>query len=58
MTALRRTHHRAGTPDKRDGEWIRVRQHGFHVADVRSIAELEQWFPLDSLAQDTLALAA
>jgi hypothetical protein len=48
----------SGTPDKCDGEWIRIRQHGFHVADVRSIAELEQWFPLASLEQDTLALAA
>jgi hypothetical protein len=28
------------------------------IADVRSIAELEQWFPLASLEQDTLVLAA
>ena len=50
--------HLSGTPDRRDGAWIRVRQHGFHVADVRSVAELEQWFPLASLAQDALAPAA
>jgi hypothetical protein len=23
--------HLSGTPDRRDGAWIRVRQHGFHV---------------------------
>jgi hypothetical protein len=34
------------TPDHRDGEWLRIRYFGFHVADVRSVAELERWFPL------------
>jgi hypothetical protein len=46
------------TPDHHDGEWIRVRFCGFHVADVRSAAELERWFPLASLEPETLALAA
>jgi hypothetical protein len=23
-----------------DGEWLRVKRHGFHVADVRTVAEL------------------
>jgi hypothetical protein len=47
-----------GTPDHRDGTWIRVTQYGFWTADIRSVAELEQWFPLHSLERDTLALAA
>jgi hypothetical protein len=46
------------TPDHRDGEWLRVRYFGFHVADVRSVAELEQWFPLADLEPDALVLAA
>jgi hypothetical protein len=49
----------AGTPDRHDGTWIRVRLHGFFVADVRTVAELEQWFPLAELEPDSpLALAA
>jgi hypothetical protein len=24
----------------RDGEWLRVKRHGYHVADVRTVAEL------------------
>jgi hypothetical protein len=24
----------------RDGEWLRVKRHGFHVADVRTVGEL------------------
>jgi hypothetical protein len=50
--------HLTGTPDHRDGEWLRVRHHGFCVSDVRSVAELEQWFPLAELEPDALALAA
>ena len=45
-----------GTPDHRDGEWLRVRLHGSWVADVGSPAELEQWFSLASLDLETLAL--
>jgi hypothetical protein len=48
----------SGTPDRHDGEWLRVRYHGFHVADVRDVADLEQWVRLADLEQDTLALAA
>jgi hypothetical protein len=46
------------TPDHHDGEWIRVRYFGFHVADVRSVAELGQWFALADLEPETLAVAA
>ena len=46
----------SGTPDHRDGEWLRVSFHGVHVADVRTVAELEQWFSLATL-EETLALA-
>src|SRR5258708_20308316 len=38
--------HLAGT-----GEWLRVRYHGFYVADVRSVSELESYFPLDELEE-------
>jgi hypothetical protein len=24
----------------RDGEWLRVKRHGYHVADVRTVGEL------------------
>lgn len=48
----------SGTPDKRDGEFLRVRQYGYFTADVRSVAELEQWFPLAELESDGLVLAA
>ena len=48
----------SGTPDRRDGEWLRARYHGFRVADVRSVAELEKWVCLADLERDTLAPAA
>lgn len=38
-----------GTPNNRDGEWIRVRQYGFYVADLRSVAELECYVALAEL---------
>jgi hypothetical protein len=41
----------AGTSRNRDGQWLRVRYHGYHVADVRSVAELEKYFPLDELEE-------
>ena len=41
-----------------DGEWLRVRYHGYHVADVRSVAELERYFPLGALEADALVNAA
>jgi rhodanese-related sulfurtransferase len=45
----------SATPDHRDGEWLRVSFHGVHVADVRTVAELEQWFSLETL-EETLGL--
>jgi hypothetical protein len=33
------------------GEWLRVRYHGFHVADVRTISELERYVPLSDLEE-------
>ncbi len=47
---------RSGTPDNRDGQQLRVRYHGFYVADVRTVAELEQWFPLADLEPDGLSI--
>jgi len=44
-----------GTSDKTDGERLRVCQHGYFTADVRTVAELEQWFPLADLEEDALA---
>jgi hypothetical protein len=46
------------TSGNHDGEWLRVRYHGYHVADVRSIAELERYFPLGELEADALVNAA
>jgi len=47
----------SGTPDRHDGEWIRVRQHGCWVADVRSVREIERWIRLAELEPE-LSLAA
>lgn len=43
-----------------DGERLRIRHHGFYLADVRSVAGLERWIPrdeLDRLERDTLIQA-
>jgi hypothetical protein len=48
----------SGTSGNRDGEWLRVSQHGYHTAGVRGVAELERWFPLADLEPDALSLAA
>jgi hypothetical protein len=48
----------SATSDKRDGEWLRVSYRGRWVADVRGVAELEQWFPIADLEPDGLRLAA
>jgi hypothetical protein len=48
----------SGTPDNHDGEWLRVSQYGSWTADVRSIGELAQWFPLDELEPDSPLLLA
>lgn len=44
----------AATPDRHDGEWIRVRYFGYFVADVRRVADLERWFPLARLELEPL----
>jgi hypothetical protein len=40
------------------GEWLRVTQYGWWTADVRTVAELEQWFPLAELEEHALVAAA
>jgi hypothetical protein len=45
----------SGTPDHHDGEWLRLCQYGAWAADVRSPAELEQWFALADLEPDGLS---
>jgi hypothetical protein len=46
--------HLADTSGNHDGEWLRIRYHGYHVTDVRSIAELERYIPLRELEADGL----
>ncbi len=46
------------TPDRHDGEWLRVRYRGYYVADCASVSEVEQWVPLAQLDLDALVLAA
>jgi hypothetical protein len=46
----------SGTPDNRDGEWLRVCQYGYHTADVRSVGELAQWFRLADLEAEGLVI--
>jgi hypothetical protein len=41
----------AGTSGNHDGQWLRVRYHGFYVADVRTVTELEKYFPLSELEE-------
>src|SRR5262249_35163427 len=41
-----------GTPDRHDGEWIRVRFCGFCLADVRTVADLESYVVLAELVDD------
>jgi hypothetical protein len=43
------------------GDRLRIRHHGFHVADVANVDDLAGWIPAAELAQlerDTLILAA
>jgi hypothetical protein len=42
------------TPDRNDGERLKISYCGFFVALVRTVAELETWFPLADLEPDTL----
>jgi hypothetical protein len=44
--------HLENTPNRRDGTWIRVTQHGVWTADLRSVAELERYFRLSELVED------
>jgi hypothetical protein len=37
------------TPDRRDGEWLRIRYLGYYVHDARSVMELERYIPLSEL---------
>ena len=47
----------SATPDRNDGERLKVTYCGFFVAVVRTVAELEQWFALSDLEPDTLISA-
>jgi hypothetical protein len=42
--------HLTGTGN-RDGQWLRVCQHGFWTADVKSVAELERFFDVADLEE-------
>jgi hypothetical protein len=44
----------SATPDRNDGERLKVTYYGFFVAIVRTVAELEQWFALSDLEPETL----
>jgi hypothetical protein len=44
----------SATPDRNDGERLKVTYCGFFVAVVRTVAELEQWFALSDLEPETL----
>jgi len=44
------------TPNKHDGEWIRVRHFGWYVADLRSVEALESYVALTEL-EEALRLA-
>jgi hypothetical protein len=46
------------TPDRHDGQWLRVRYLGYYIADCGSVAELERWIPLTEMERDALTLAA
>lgn len=44
----------SATPDRNDGECLKVTYYGSFVALVRTVAELEQWFALSDLEPETL----
>lgn len=44
----------SATPDRNDGERLKVTYYGYFVAVVRTVAELEQWFALSDLEPETL----
>jgi hypothetical protein len=43
------------TPDRHDGEWLRIRHLGYYIGDTRNIAVLEQYVSLADLEADALA---
>src|SRR5260221_10947799 len=43
------------TPDRHDGEWLRIRHLGYDIRDTRNIAVLEQYVSLADLEADALA---
>jgi hypothetical protein len=45
----------AGTPNHRDGAWIRITHHGFYIADVRDPADIQRWLALSELECDALS---
>jgi hypothetical protein len=45
------------TGRRRDGEWLRVKQHGAHVADVRTVEELAEILDLADLTEGLSAAA-
>ena len=46
-----------GTSRNRDGEWFRLKQHGWHLVDVRSVEELAQYIDLADLVEALSAAA-
>ena len=39
------------TGTHRDGEWLRIKRWGWHVADVRTVAELARYVDLATLGE-------
>lgn len=48
----------AGTPDRHDGEWLRIRYFGWYVHDAHSVAELEHYVSLSELEDALLGTGA
>ena len=44
----------SATPDGNDGERLKITYRGFFVALVRTVGELETWFPLSDLEPEAL----
>src|SRR5258708_39273423 len=43
------------TPERHDGEWLRIRHLGYYIRDTRNIEGLEQYVSLADLRADALA---
>jgi hypothetical protein len=39
------------TPDHHDGTWLRVRSHGYFIADLRHLAELARYLAIEDLEE-------